>query len=187
MKKLLTVLLIGIFLINSVSTATDIANLKFSITVTENIYNTGIRVVEEDMSGSITNKTTFDTVYNSSTSSITLSYLGRLEEASLVKHFTVLVRRGSINPLAIGVSPSPLKKEGDMFYLGYNIKMGASSFIDTTNTPSVAPPALGYSASFNYGDGIIRDVAVFTLTIPQTDEVPIGEYTADLVFTIEAP
>lgn len=187
MKKFFATLLIGILFLVPVFSATDSATLILKVNVIESALNTGVRITKGDKSGLITNATTFDNVFSASTSTITIEYQqGFVGGADIEELFTVLVRRGSSVPLNVDVDPTTLQKPNTGFYLGYKMSKDGVAFMDNTANPSQVPANLLYSAS-NVYEGLVRDVAVFKLTIPKTDQVPIGEYQANMVFTIEVP
>lgn len=184
MKKFLTFLLIGILFLAPVFSATDSATLILKVNIGETALNTGIRITEGDVSGVTGTADTFDNVFGASASTITLTHpSGFVGGNNIVDTFTVLVRKGDSVPLIVTVTPTPLQKPNTGFYLAYEMRRNGALFMNNAADPSQIPGGLQYQAN-GVINGQIRDRAIFTLTIPQTDQVPIGEYQASIIFTI---
>lgn len=184
MKRLIFVFLL-IFVTGLLFSASETATVDISLTIVESVYNTGIRVVEGDVSGDIVDSQDFEDLFAISSSSLLLSYTG-FDGSAIEGSFTVLVKRGSVDPLLVGVEMTHLNKAGTTFNVGYSLKKEGTVFYDTTGTNNIFPSGQTYLAN-TVEDGRILDVAVFTYKIPITDNVPFGEYQARATFTIEAP
>ena len=189
-KKILTFILIGLMLfggISSIFAADESATFTLNVKVVESVLTNGVRVVEGDLSASITDGTSFESYFNTAGFTDFKTWENGFVGSDIEGYFTILVRRGSAAPLGVTLTPTPLQKiDGiNTYYLGYTLSLvgEVGSLIDSTGDPSIVPVSKTYTADNVYG-GILRDIAVFKYIVPQNNNVPNGTYTSNLTFTI---
>ncbi len=194
MKKIFTFLSLLLILGSLAFGATETSTVVLSTTVAESPLNSGIRVRNGNLTdlfqGASNYTNTFATEFAATTSVNSLTLNSGVDSATndAEGYFTILVQRTQSTPVEVTVSATPLQKtDGSNSYLGYKItgQWTPTLLISTLGNPSNQVSGITYQADKRPNAGaFIRDYRVFKYEIPKDHLAAVGNYAANIYFTI---
>jgi len=188
MKKLITILIVLTTLTPIILFAgSEAASVEINYEVTENILNSGIRIVDGDAKTTIgSSSQLFSQAFDQATNYIDLAWTDWDKEDDVYVDrtglFSVLVRRGSNTPIDVSVSGSPLQMGETEAYLGYKLEIvnGATIYDSTSNPATEYSESASYQAKSTLATSAIKDVQLFKYTIPYDHSALYGEYNTSI-------
>lgn len=194
-KKIITFLLIALMLFGGVFSLTAeplVATVTLNASVGEIPANTGIRVVEGEGVPGVLDGSSFDPVFFSAPSAVTLATGVDTAANTASGKFTVLVRRPTVSGFTVNIEGTGLKLNGENTYLAYTLKDGSTPFLNFVKRTDVPRPETGFGAEVftnSYSgtastSSILRHQKTFTYNVPRDTSGVLGTYTATWTFTL---